>query len=167
MKPILFFMFLGWISQIFGQNPDGFDKMATKMGNSSTTPIVHAKDLKGKFKNQKIYFLDARETEEYQVSHIPEAIHVGYKNFSTDKVKKVPKDAIVVVYCSVGYRSGKIGEQLKKAGYSNVYNLYGGIFEWANTGNPIYNSSGETHTVHGYNAKWSEYLNTEVVTPKI
>lgn len=160
-------MFLGWISQLFGQNPEGFDKMATKMGNSSSTPLVHAADIKTKFKEEKIYYLDAREPEEYKISHIPNALNVGFKNFNSNSLNKVPKDAVVIVYCSVGYRSGKIGEKLTKEGYKKVYNLYGGIFEWANLGNPVFNSSGETHEVHGYNAKWSEYLNTEVVTPKI
>lgn len=168
MKPIVFtYMILGWISQLFGQNPEGFDKMAEKMGNSSNTPMVHVTDIQTQFKSQKVYYLDARELEEYKVSHIPDALFVGYKDFTIDKVKKLPKDAVLIVYCSVGYRSGKIGEKLQKAGYSKVYNLYGGIFEWANTGHPLYNNSGETKQVHGYNAKWSEYLNTKVVTPKI
>jgi len=33
------------------------------------------------------------------------------------------------VYCSLGIRSEVIAKKLKKAGYTNVFNLYGGIFE--------------------------------------
>ena len=42
--------------------------------------------------------------------------------------KKTP----TIVYCTIGARSETIGEKLKKNGFTNVYNLYGGIFEWKN-----------------------------------
>ena len=41
------------------------------------------------------------------------------------------------MYCSIGKRSEKVTQKLKKAGYNNVSNLYGGIFEWVNQGNEV------------------------------
>ncbi len=55
----------------------------------------------------------------------------------------IGEESKVVVYCSVGYRSEKIAEKLKAAGYKNVFNLYGGIFEWENQNLPVYDSNGE------------------------
>jgi len=93
------------------------------------------------------------------VSHIPNALFTGYKDFNTDALKDIPKTDTIVVYCSVGYRSERIGEKLQKMGYSNVFNLYGGIFEWKNTGLEVVDTDGtETEKVHTYNKTWSKWL---------
>jgi rhodanese-related sulfurtransferase len=105
------------------------------------------------------YILDTRETKEYDVSHIKNARNVGFLWFDMRKVYDIPKDATIVVYCSVGYRSEKIGEKLIKNGYKHVYNLYGSIFEWVNEGYPVYKSNGvQTSEIHTYNQKWSKWV---------
>ena len=74
-------------------------------------------------------------------------------------MKAIPKSATIVVYCTVGYRSGKIVEKLQKAGYQKVYNLHGSIFEWVNQGNSVVNSKGVTTTeVHTYSKDWAKWL---------
>ncbi len=79
------------------------------------------------------------------------------------RVSHVPKDAEIVIYCSIGYRSEKIGERLKTAGFTKVRNLFGGIFAWANRGYPVKDPSGKTsRKVHGYDAKWGKLLNSGV-----
>lgn len=111
-------------------------------------------------KLKNVVLLDTREATEYDVSHLLKAMHVGYDNFSIDSVKNIDKNARIVVYCSVGYRSEKIAEKLKGAGFTNVSNLYGGIFEWVNQGNKVVNSSErETNNVHAYNKTWGVWLN--------
>jgi rhodanese-related sulfurtransferase len=103
--------------------------------------------------------LDAREREEYEVSHIPNAQYLGYKNFDPMLLEQVAKDQKIVLYCSVGYRSEKIGDQLMKLGFTNVHNLYGSIFEWINQGHPVVDKNGEpTNKVHTYNSKWSKWV---------
>ena len=65
----------------------------------------------------------------------------------------------MVVYCSVGYRSERIGEKMQKMGFENVSNLYGGIFDWKNQGNTVINLNQEpTDSVHTYNRNWSQWL---------
>lgn len=104
-------------------------------------------------------YIDAREKEEYDVSRIIEAIHVGYDDFDLQSLSNVPKDQELIVYCSVGYRSEKITEKLQEAGYENVSNLYGGIFEWKNQGRPVVDSLGnETENVHAFNRLWGIWL---------
>ena len=109
----------------------------------------------------EVVLLDSREEKEYQTSHIKEAIRVGYDFFNLDSVQqKLPnKDSKIVVYCSVGVRSEDIAEKLKKAGYNNVYNLFGGIFEWKSNNFPVYNSAEkETDSIHTFNKVWSKWL---------
>jgi rhodanese-related sulfurtransferase len=127
---------------------------------SFTVPLMKVPQLSFELsRDTTIILLDARELKEYQVSHIKNARHVGYEKFDISKVKNIAKDARIVVYCSVGYRSEKVGEKLLKAGYTNIYNLYGGIFEWKNQSFPVVDlSNKETESVHVYSRKWGRWL---------
>lgn len=104
-------------------------------------------------------FIDSREQQEYKVSHIKDAVWVGYEDFDIKRMNGVPKDKKVIVYCSVGKRSEDITERLQEAGYKDIANMYGGIFEWANSGKPLYNKQGKTDTVHAYSKTWGIWLN--------
>lgn len=106
-----------------------------------------------------LYVLDTREEEEFNVSHIKNSRNVGYFWFDMRKVYDIPHNATVVLYCSVGIRSEKITEKLIAAGYKNVLNLYGGIFEWVNQGHPVYKTTGvQTSEIHTYNDTWARWV---------
>jgi rhodanese-related sulfurtransferase len=151
---IIIFLFpLFVFSQQVGK-PD-FDKMLHKLLQFS----VKAVSVNELDSLSNIVFLDAREHKEFKVSHIKNAIFVGYNNFQIKSVKAIPKDAKIVVYCSVGFRSEKICEKLKAAGFTNVLNLYGGIFEWKNVGKSVFTSNGkETQNVHAFDKDWGKWL---------
>lgn len=104
--------------------------------------------------------LDARAMNEFKVSHIPGAQFVGYDEFEIESLKNLSKDKKIIIYCSMGYRSEKIAEKLKAEGFKEVYNLYGGIFEWVNQGNKIVDSTNRsTDRVHAYSRTWGIWLN--------
>lgn len=108
---------------------------------------------------QEAIILDAREPAEYAVSHIEGAINCGYDRFDRSLLESLDKSRPVVVYCSIGYRSEKIAQKLRKSGFSQVYNLYGSIFEWVNRGLPVVNGSGEaTPRIHTYNRAWGRWV---------
>ncbi len=136
-----------------------FDKEVAKWIRQSV-PIVGAEELYRELRAKRpLVLLDARDQKEYDVSHLPGALRVGYDDFEQAYLEGVPKDARVVVYCSIGYRSEKIGEKLQKIGYKNVRNLYGSIFDWANREFPLVNSKGDTvKTVHTYNEDWGRWV---------
>lgn len=135
-----------------------FDAMLTRLLKGDV-PFVTSEDLKAN-RNQVI-ILDAREPNEFNVSHIPGALLVGYSDFDLENVTELDKNQPVVVYCSVGYRSEKIARKLIQDGFTDVRNLYGGIFQWSNQDLPLVNQSGTTDTIHTYNKKWSKWVNTE------
>jgi len=117
---------------------------------------VSVQDVKGK---TEILFVDAREESEYEVSHIKDAVFVGYDNLDLSDLGKVDKNKEVVVYCSVGYRSEKVAEKLLEIGFSDVSNLYGGIFEWINQKQIVVNLKNEpTDKVHAFNKVWEIWL---------
>ncbi|WP_242202229.1 rhodanese-like domain-containing protein [Aestuariivivens insulae] len=127
--------------------------------NDRSIPYITVQELA--MPKTKAVILDAREAKEFQVSHIKDAIHVGYDLFNLDSLQlKLPdKKSNIVVYCSLGIRSEDIAEQLKKVGYTNVENLYGGIFEWKNNNFPVYNTKEkETDSIHIFSQEWSKWL---------
>ncbi len=109
-------------------------------------------------KKKNAIYLDARKLEEFNVSHIAKAIRVGYADFNVNNLSAIKKSTPLIVYCSVGYRSEKISEKLLAAGYTNVQNLYGGIFQWVNEGQPVQDSKGYTTNVHAFNKDWGKWL---------
>lgn len=103
--------------------------------------------------------LDTREKDEYEVSHLKDAIWVGFDTFELEELQKLDKSKPVLVYCTVGARSQEIGKKLSELGFSNVSNLYGGIIHWVNEGNLVYRDAMPTDQVHTYSKTWGIWLN--------
>jgi rhodanese-related sulfurtransferase len=124
---------------------------------SHSTPEVSVAQVKAL---KDFLIMDAREINEYEVSHIKNSIYVGYDKFNIEQLKNLKRNQKIVVYCSVGYRSEKIAEKLLQAGFTDVSNLYGGIFEWVNQGNEVVDNNGaKTDKVHAYSSTWGIWLN--------
>ncbi len=104
------------------------------------------------------YILDTRTRKEFEVSKINGAHWVGYEDFKLSQTSHLNKDQPILLYCSVGYRSEKVGEKLQADGFKYVFNLYGGIFEWKNQGYPVYHKEKETEKVHGFSRMWGMWL---------
>ena len=137
------------------ENPK-FDEKVEKLLRF-TIPLIGVKELKNI--QSEVHIFDTRKEEEYAISHIPGSTYLGYSSFDPKKLKGVPKTDTVVLYCSVGYRSEKIGERLKELGYTKIFNLYGSLFEWVNQGYPLVDQNGDqTRKVHTYNKNWSQWV---------
>lgn len=150
-----FVFFLAFTTFVSAQTK--IDRTIKKL-NKESVPYIKVDSLT---KTTGVILLDARKKEEFDVSHLKNAIWVGYKEFEIDSVRAQIPDTQneIVVYCSIGVRSEDIGEKLMKAGYANVTNLYGGIFEWKNQGNTVYDTIGnETERVHAFNKYWGKLL---------
>lgn len=100
--------------------------------------------------------IDVREQEEFQVSHLQNALNLKTGDAITQLYQD--KDTPIVVYCSVGYRSAGVAEELRQMGYTDVRNLRHSIFEWANKGYPMVNGAGETEKAHPFNTAWGALL---------
>lgn len=106
----------------------------------------------------KPLILDRREPEEYTVSHLPDAILAVNGEAALKIIAGEGKDRSVVIYCSVGYRSSELAEKLQEKGFTEVYNLEGSMFKWANEGRDIYQGDQLTNKVHFFNSKWKQLL---------
>ena len=125
--------------------------------NKGTVPYISVPEL---VSGENLMIIDTREKEEYEVSHLPGAIWIGNEEIELDQLRlQLSKDTSIVVYCSVGVRSEDFGEKLLEAGYTDVRNLYGGIFQWKNTGHTVVDSTGRaTEKVHAYSKYWGRLL---------
>jgi rhodanese-related sulfurtransferase len=100
--------------------------------------------------------IDVRTENEFKVSHLANALNLE----TTKEISQLAsdKETNIVVYCSVGYRSAAIADELIKLGYKNVRNLHHSIFEWASKDYPLSNKYGDTDKVHPFNKKWGKLL---------
>lgn len=106
--------------------------------------------------------LDVRSPEEYAVSHLPNALHIDPDTKAFPALEVRSRDAPIVAYCSVGYRSSAMVSRLQAAGFTNVVNLEGSIFRWANEGRPVYRADRRVREVHPYGGAWGRLLDEEL-----
>ena len=105
-----------------------------------------------------VVLLDAREPEEFDVSHLAGAHRVSSAADAVALLETVGPETLVVAYCSVGYRSAALVAELMEQGVRGVVNLKGSIFAWANEGRPVYSDSAEVDEVHPFSDSWGTLL---------
>ena len=109
--------------------------------------------------------LDVRTPAEWKVSHLPGARRVDPQADAQIAAGKIAKDAPIVTYCAVGYRSGVMAQRLRVAGYTRVQNLEGSIFQWANQHRPLVRDGERVTRVHPYSTIRRRLLEPDVCAP--
>jgi rhodanese-related sulfurtransferase len=119
---------------------------------------ISTEKLRTLFSNgRRFYLFDIRTDEEFAVSHLAGAVRTE----DADEVK-LPKEAFIIAYCSVGVRSAGFIDDLQHRGYKQSYNLEGTLFEWANKGYRLEQSEKRTYVVHPYNGAWGVLLDKKL-----
>ncbi|HEX8657433.1 MAG TPA: rhodanese-like domain-containing protein [Hymenobacter sp.] len=140
-----------------GPSPN-YERLLRRLYRNTVPTVTPAALLRELSRPVPPVLLDARAPAEFKVSHLRGARFVNYDSIATEKFAGLDRAQPVVVYCSVGYRSERLGERLHALGFRQVRNLYGGLFEWVNEGYPVYNAQGRTNNVHPYSALWGMWL---------
>jgi rhodanese-related sulfurtransferase len=109
--------------------------------------------------------LDVRTPEEWNVSRLPGARRVDPNAPAESVGAGISKETPIVTYCAVGYRSGEMATRLRAAGFTNVRNLEGSIFQWANEHRPLVRENERVSTVHPYSVLWGRLLAGDVRAP--
>lgn len=140
-------------SQVFGELKE---EIAAKL---TDVPVIDVNELAGRIGSADAPILiDARAADEFNVSHIENAQHAETIEAALALLEGEARTREIVVYCSVGYRSGFLARELQSAGFSNARNLEGSIFEWANRGHPLYRGADRVKRVHPFDREWGQYL---------
>jgi len=93
-------------------------------------------------KSENVIFIDARSAKSHKKSHIPTSINVPYRNVEKiyeEKLSYLPKDILLVVYCSSEDCSlaVRVAKKIKNFGFTNISILKGGFSGWLKRGNKV------------------------------
>jgi len=92
---------------------------------------ISAKGLRNILQKEiKPLLLDVRENNEFEYAHIKGSQHIPMDQIP-DKLNEIDSDAACVVICHHGIRSQYVASFLVHSGFSNIYNLSGGIDAWS------------------------------------
>lgn len=88
---------------------------------------ITIEELKNKI-IQGAILIDVRSNQEYREGHLQGAINIADFEIASRVQREIPKkNQLIVLYCQYGGRSKNAMTIMKKLGYTNVYNLYGGL----------------------------------------
>lgn len=95
------------------------------MKSKTVVELKHMLDNKENFQ-----LIDVREEHEFDICNLKgELIPMGS---IPDNIEKISKEKPVVIHCRSGKRSANVIQYLEdNFGYTNLYNLEGGILAWA------------------------------------
>lgn len=74
--------------------------------------------------------IDTRTAEEYEMGHIEDAVNIPVDEIR-NRLKEIPKNKPLIVYCAVGLRGYLASRILMQHGYADVHNLSGGYKTYA------------------------------------
>lgn len=126
-----------------------------------TVPQVTVEELLAQETDPAPLLLDARSNEEYAVSHLGGALSTPDEAAALIALSGVGPEREILAYCSVGLRSSALAERLRARGFKRTANLEGGIFAWANAGQPTYRGTERMDQVHPFDERWSTLLAPE------
>ena len=88
---------------------------------------IEIEELKEKVKQGAI-LLDVRSRQEYQEGHISGAINIPEYEIDRRVEQEIQnKNLPIIIYCQYGSRSRNVYDKMKRKGYTNIYNLKGGL----------------------------------------
>ena len=110
--------------------------------------------------------LDVRTPGEVARGHLADAtpLDINDARFA-QRLALLPKDKAIFVYCASGHRSAAAADALIQQGFSEVYNLDGGIGAWASAGLPVDRSAAPA-TADGVNALTPDALDAVLKAEK-
>ena len=118
--------------------------MAQKSGmdliNEAKTRIrevtpAQVKEMRARGENA--VYLDVREPNEWNLGHLPGAMHIPRGTLETKVEAVLPRDRRIVIYCAGGNRSALAADTLQQMGYQDVVSMSGGFTGWAQSGGDV------------------------------
>ncbi len=109
--------------------------------SSSSAVDLSVSEFSSKVAETGIITLDVRTPGEFNEGHIEGAQLIDFQsgNFESE-IATLDKSKTYAVYCRSGSRSGQAVKIMSDAGFTNIYNLDGGVIDWANAGLPLVNN---------------------------
>lgn len=105
---------------------------------SSSANNLNVTEFSAKAAEPGVVTLDVRTPSEFAEGYIEGARLINFQsgNFENE-IATLDKSATYAVYCRSGNRSGQAVKVMQAAGFTNVFNMNGGVIDWANAGLPL------------------------------
>ncbi len=87
--------------------------------------------------DQHALFVDIREPNEWNLGHIPNALHIPRGILEQNIEARASRDQRIVLYCASGNRTALAADTLQQMGYTNVQSLAGGFRGWCEAGGDV------------------------------
>jgi sulfur-carrier protein adenylyltransferase/sulfurtransferase len=87
--------------------------------------------------NAAVVYLDVREPNEWNLGHLPNAMHLPRGNLESNIEARVGRDETIVIYCARGNRSALAADTLQQMGYENVSSMADGWGGWIAVGGDV------------------------------
>ena len=104
-------------------------------------PVAINREQAKKLYDKNALFIDAREIEEYESSHIEGAINIPFYNFEEYKhqLNNLDKSRIIITYCGGTdcELSVLLGNKLFESGYKKTFIFFGGWNNWLEAKYPV------------------------------
>ena len=109
--------------------------------SSSSAIDLSVTEFSAKIAEAGVITLDVRTPGEFAEGYIQGARLIDFQsgNFENE-IAALDKNATYAVYCRSGNRSGQAVKVMQDAGFTNVFNMNGGVIDWANAGLPLVNN---------------------------
>ena len=115
--------------------------MIAGCSSSSSATDLSVTEFSCKIAESGVVTLDVRTPGEFAEGYIEGARLIDFQSGNFDnEIAALDKNATYAVYCRSGNRSGQAVKVMHDAGFHNVYNLNGGVIDWANAGLPLVNN---------------------------
>ncbi|HUQ84111.1 MAG TPA: rhodanese-like domain-containing protein [Gemmatimonadaceae bacterium] len=87
--------------------------------------------------NAVVVYLDVREPNEWNLGHLPNAMHLPRGNLESNIEARVGREETIVIYCARGNRSALAADTLQQMGYENVSSMADGWGGWIAVGGDV------------------------------
>lgn len=136
---VLFFIVSLALSGCIGEKKSENNNITdTKVSEKNTYMNVNVTQAKEMIDRGEVFILDVRRPDEYASGHINNSTLLAVQDIPANeldiKLKELPKDRKILVYCRSGSRSVAASTILVNNGFSQVYNMQGGITGWMSAG---------------------------------
>jgi rhodanese-related sulfurtransferase len=101
------------------------------------TEISPREVIEMRARGEDFAIIDVREDREWNLGHLPGAVHVARGVLEGRIEGAVPRERKVVLYCARGNRSALAADTLREMGYRDVASMSGGIRSWVDAGGEI------------------------------
>jgi sulfur-carrier protein adenylyltransferase/sulfurtransferase len=108
---------------------------AQQAASGSTITATQLKEMLDN--DEKIFLIDVREPNEYEIVSIPGSVLIPKDQFlNGNALEQLPQDRRIVLHCKSGARSAECLAVVKNAGFSDAVHVGGGVLAWVNQVDP-------------------------------